>query len=368
MDDDEIAMAIAAFQNAAFENDSWPEALSWLHRASGGWATQLIGITPSQDLRLHFTSNITDDMTDALSRYPWHDPLYNLRARLAFAPSSFRVYQDDDLSTRAERDRNAIYNELFIDLDAPNIAAAKFDAFDDLLVAAFTIRTAKQGDASEKEKQAMSALLPHVKSAIRTQEAMEGKAVDILTGTFENLSVAAILCAADGRIVSATPAAEKELALRHYVHSINGQLAAIDPDVDARLGAAIHAAGRRYPAGVATTVILTCPERQPRIAEVAPLPRSNYALGFGAVAVVALPRPRRRDVQSLLRRGFGLSDAEADIAERLIEGQRTNDIADNRRATIGTVRTQMKAVLTKLGASSQNEALVRLFRFLGRPL
>jgi pimeloyl-ACP methyl ester carboxylesterase/DNA-binding NarL/FixJ family response regulator len=54
---------------------------------------------------------------------------------------------------------------------------------------------------------------------------------------------------------------------------------------------------------------------------------------------------------------FGLTDAEQGVVRELIEGQDAKSIAENRKSSIGTVRSQIKSVLAKMNAHSQAEVI-----------
>ncbi|MEM5518803.1 alpha/beta hydrolase [Henriciella sp. AS95] len=61
---------------------------------------------------------------------------------------------------------------------------------------------------------------------------------------------------------------------------------------------------------------------------------------------------------------YGLSDAEVDVSLRLSRGDTPERIAEDRVAKLATVRTQIRAILNKLGVSSVTEA-VRLLAGFG---
>ena len=67
----------------------------------------------------------------------------------------------------------------------------------------------------------------------------------------------------------------------------------------------------------------------------------------------------------MLTESFGLSSAEVEIAERLVEGARVGDIAEERSSSVNTVRTQVKSLLSKTGTGTQTD-LVRLLLSLNR--
>lgn len=67
----------------------------------------------------------------------------------------------------------------------------------------------------------------------------------------------------------------------------------------------------------------------------------------------------RDSVGRMLSETFGLSPAEVQISEGLVLGADISEIAQQRSSSINTVRTQVKALLSKIGVGSQTD-LVRL--------
>jgi DNA-binding CsgD family transcriptional regulator len=64
----------------------------------------------------------------------------------------------------------------------------------------------------------------------------------------------------------------------------------------------------------------------------------------------------------LLQQVFGLTKGEAHLANQLLCGQSLQEIADESGVSIGTVRSQAKAVLTKTDTHRQAELVALLTR------
>ena len=71
--------------------------------------------------------------------------------------------------------------------------------------------------------------------------------------------------------------------------------------------------------------------------------------------------PGRRSAASLLAKLDRLTQREREVLARLADGQRAQAVADHFVVSLATVRTQIRAVLTKLEVGSQLEA-VALYR------
>src|SRR5262249_37832765 len=89
--------------------------------------------------------------------------------------------------------------------------------------------------------------------------------------------------------------------------------------------------------------------------------RNHFHSGARVAASVVFVMEREQGSlvdHEAVRRLYGLTDAEAAVVEGLVRGLTLRQIAAERRASIHTVRTQMKSVLSKTGAGRQAE-LVR---------
>jgi DNA-binding CsgD family transcriptional regulator len=97
------------------------------------------------------------------------------------------------------------------------------------------------------------------------------------------------------------------------------------------------------------------------IARVVPVEGDARELLEGAALVVILVDPDECPEPSsgLLQQVFGLTKGEARIASRIVCGETLQQIAGSSGVSVGTVRTQAKALFTKTGTHRQAE-LVRL--------
>jgi DNA-binding CsgD family transcriptional regulator len=88
---------------------------------------------------------------------------------------------------------------------------------------------------------------------------------------------------------------------------------------------------------------------------------SSSALGESAIAAIFCSDPDAV-IGKLSRRlelMYGMTPAEAQLTEALVNGKSVTDYADARNVTVNTVRTQLKSILAKTGATRQAD-LVRM--------
>jgi DNA-binding CsgD family transcriptional regulator len=100
------------------------------------------------------------------------------------------------------------------------------------------------------------------------------------------------------------------------------------------------------------------------IARVVSVGGEAYDLLDGAALVVILldPEDCPEPSHALLQQVFGLTRGEARLASQMLCGKSLQDIAEASGVSIGTVRSQAKAVLTKTDTHRQAELVALLTR------
>lgn len=113
------------------------------------------------------------------------------------------------------------------------------------------------------------------------------------------------------------------------------------------------------------SVVVRRGDGPPRILTLQPLPR-ELAGAFGAVALLFISDPggQSADHATLLRAVYGLTLAEAQLAEAVCNGAALKDYAGSRQISYETARTYLRRIYDKTGARRQSE-LARLVRALG---
>lgn len=207
---------------------------------------------------------------------------------------------------------------------------------------------------------------PHVRTAVRAQLALEGHGVAVLTGTMDALSIPVFVCDRSGRVGSLTQAAETLVTTSRGLQLKAGRLQASWPEEMKALSDAIEAAviWRAQPGpAILRTVAVRGRDHNtaPLVLDVFPLPSQPYQLTFAPRVLVVARSPRGSKARrtAVLQAAYALTSAEVQITECLVEGQSAEFIADKRGVSVATVRTQIKAIMAKLGVSRQVELVVR---------
>jgi DNA-binding CsgD family transcriptional regulator len=349
---DDFERAVQAFRDAPFVDGAMSEGLDLIGRAGGGWSSHIMGISPTLGLAFNWHCNISPTAMSEFIAMGGAVPGVNARLAVFFDQPLFSVVGDHEAVSEEDRAVSPFYQELFPKFDAHYCVAARLPGPGDVKVTIGVNRSEKQGPVADIDKQQLRLLLPHVENALRVQQALEGQGALMATQSFEALSMSAFLCNAWGRVVGMTPAAERLVKSGGPLRLSAGQLTAMDAAANVGLQAALRAAcGDRAASAVLTretSLALTDAEGSTRRIDVAPLPLDGAPMRLGAVAVVAvsdtLPQTR---TQELLRRTFGLTRAEAEVAIDVSDGLSARDIGARRGVSASTVRVQIQAVLQK---------------------
>jgi DNA-binding CsgD family transcriptional regulator/PAS domain-containing protein len=224
----------------------------------------------------------------------------------------------------------------------------------------------------EAERQVVDALLPHFRRALRLRHRLQQAAFRPATGdALDILPMPALVVSADLRVTYANSAAEALAAASKGL-----QLIRTGPPPSSVLLAAMHNAEAAVLARLVREVALRIsPGGGLRLTA----PGKSGKPGRGGIALLAMPLPARlatpaqdapvpltgqvllmaRDLSQLSRPRpdlladlFGLTKAEAEVAAALAGGVTAEAVAALRGVELPTIRSQVRMVLEKTGATS----------------
>jgi DNA-binding CsgD family transcriptional regulator/PAS domain-containing protein len=214
----------------------------------------------------------------------------------------------------------------------------------------------------EAEKRILSLLLPHLQRAIRVNRRLEeNAAASVLQEEALNSLAFGIVVIADGGGVLFANRAALEIAAQGDGLALSRTGLAADHPAD---NVVLEAAQAKTAAGGAgaTVAIRRASEKQPYVVTLMPTRpacasqiRMPGADGPGILAVIADPGAMHVPDAEHLMRAFQLSRTEAELAIRLSEGLRPDEIAQIRGVRLPTVRTQLQSIFAKTGTRRQAE-------------
>jgi DNA-binding CsgD family transcriptional regulator len=209
--------------------------------------------------------------------------------------------------------------------------------------------------------------MPHLQRATSIQRRL--REVDLeraaASDALDRLHYGVIVLDDDGRIMIVNAAGEEMLSADDGLRTVGRRLSAVRRDETEELRRSITEAcappGRLTSKAGGFMCIWRPSGRQPFALTIAPLRITTLELGRRPAAVVFVSDPHSSSsgAHAALRRLYGLTRSEADVADRLLGGKSLDQIAVERGTSISTARTQLKRVLAKTGAHTQAE-LMRL--------
>jgi DNA-binding CsgD family transcriptional regulator/PAS domain-containing protein len=365
--DDEQWLTLAdQFQQAAIDGRTWYDAIAAFAAATGSEHGQLVCMASDGTMPLNLLTNVDPGLPAAFVEAGGSDPRINPRRRAGIARPPLTILAESDFITPDAMKQDQHYQEFAVPWDVPFICLTTLEQRSDLLVGLATIRTRRQGHIDDEARRIFASIAPHVRSAVRTSLALGSSNDALLANVFEALSIPAFLCNRQGMVRRLTPAAEQLLTasglrLRH------GKLTAVLPVEAAALSDSIEAAaiGPAIGGPSSRAMLIHSVQRDavPLSLDVLSLPRSGLSFAVDSrVLVLARNAGSQARRTTLLQTIYGLTPAELETAQLLIEGRSPQDIANQRQVAVGTVRAQIKALFAKTGSSRQIDLVARLGR------
>lgn len=368
---DEQWLALADnFYTAAVDHGHWDRALQGLAAATGCRSGELISIGSDAAVPINLITNFDPVALAEFSALGGGDPAINPRVNAGMHAPVLKSRAECDFMTPDEHARHPHYQEFAIPWDIPFICLTTLERHEDLLIGLAVLRSKSEGHITPEQRAVFESFAPHVRAAVRMQLALEGNGTALVKGTLEALTVPAFICDRLGRVQGVTAQAEAIVREESGLQLINQRLRAhrdIDDKVlsDAIALAARGLQGPRAPLNQAVVVRSANETRSPLVLDVMSLP--SAALEFtGGPRVVVVARGARGNEASrtaILQGVYGFTSAETDIALQLAQGKTTEAIAHERAVAIGTVRSQIKSILAKLGVTRQVELVAKLNGF-----
>jgi DNA-binding CsgD family transcriptional regulator/PAS domain-containing protein len=355
---------IDTFHAAAIGAQSWEEALRGFADATGSRSAQLTGVGRDGSVLFSILTNIDPPAFHSMFAAT---ATINPRVKAASGAPVLKVMAEADFITPEQCRRDRFYQEVARPLDIPFMCFTTLERQDKAFIALGAIRSAREEHITGEQREIFAALAPHVRAAVRTRLALEGQGEAVLTGAMDALSIPVFVCDREGRVRSLTRAAEILVTTGRGLELKAGRLLGYRPDEEKALHEAIGAAILRRatpgPAVLRTVVVRGRDQNTaPLVLDVFPLPCQPYQFSFAPrVLVVARgPRGSKAGRMAVLQATYALTSAETQITEYLAEGRSAEFIAAARGVAVETVRTQIKAIMSKLGVSRQVELVVRL--------
>lgn len=346
--------AIEACYDAALQPDRWPVALQLFGESLGASScTFSTGDRLSDPFRMP-RSEAHEAFAERWIAYEPHAPDPHLTKAHTFRRSGAAFILEQDVITDEERATGAYYTQVAIPADRPWWAGVGFD----VAGAKWCLplyRSAARGPFTSAEATYAATAAKHlarvVSLALQVREAGVSATLDVL----ESLRYPAVVLDIAGVVTKLNDAARGLLGQGLTIH--RGRMLALDRASNARLQALIATA--LGPDGASVTsrpIIIPCEDNADVIVTATPLTAhaSSYFATGRVLLTLKLTTPASPD-PSELKALFGLTTAEARLAERMSSGCDLVTAASIIGIGRETARTQLRSVFAKTGVRRQAE-------------
>ncbi len=363
----ELSSLLETLYAAPLEPQKWQSFLDQLSTMTDISSGYLVASHPTEGNRILAGGGLNFD-PEIFHLYNEHyganDPY---RAPL-IAKQKVGLIPGEELVDHATLVKSELYNEVLsrFDLEYMNMLSCYCsDVHADVLS---LWRSPKHGPMDPASSHLLVTLLPHVQTALRLRtKVIDCNVSNLFSETaLDAMSIAAFLVTGKGRVRHMNRLAATYLESRDGLLLQGGRVTAKDLHEAAQLESLIAGAtssGRNGSEAVPGGAIkLSRLGAQSSLqVTVLPVPEQNQIAGSESSALILVsdpsssPRPRT----ALMRQLYGLTPAEARVANLLLEGIEAREAAEQLAITLETCRFHIKRVMAKTGTRRQTE-LMRL--------
>lgn len=349
---------------AALDEGRWHNLAPEIARTFGSTSTTLqIQRVGASSQILSMTDNVSARI-NAYREHFWKRDIWVERGVQKIGLS--RVGASADMVTDTEFQETEFYRDWCRHLDVFYVVGAVFPTGPGELGVLGIHRPRSAGNYDEEDKRLVSRFLPHLQRAIRVRDQLAQAAIQrqVSLVALDRSESATFLVSADNQIIYANPQAEELLADGTVIRSRDGRLTATAHDNDEQMSALIREASGRTDAHPQNDGVMSLRRmhRQSLSVLVAPF-RAVWPGQPAAGAIIFIRDPDRSiTAKATLRALFKLTPTEARIAEALANGKTIGEIAAAHRASLQTVRKQLKIIFAKTGTNRQAQCVAMILR------
>jgi DNA-binding CsgD family transcriptional regulator len=362
---------IEAVHAAGLGEKNWSDVMANVARLFGGCAASLEVFTPPLQSPKEF-HGFGIPPAEELA-YLEHYATLNPRAAYAFQHTTHELIWDYQVLDERAMNRDPFYTWMQPQMDLRYFLASQFYRAPGELVGVSVHRTRKQGHVGSAEIALMKRLLPHFRQAFDTAMRLERVAAlgQSLERALDWLADGVALIARDGRVLYANESLGAIAQRNDGVRIRRGIIDFASVDARTRFDAALGHVCRLRSGDDGTQVFADFPVARgivpPYVVSVRPLARAVRESKAEAIVFVHDPLRRNAGMIRVLREVYGLTGAEASIAEALQAGTSLGDYARRHGVSLNTVYTHLRHIKDKTGCKRLAE-LIRKLNDLQVPL
>ena len=377
LDVNEFSKLTTSLFSASIGQITWDDFLADLSQKSGGICTHIFGY----DTEAGFTLEMAESGYDPDFIDSYHDHFSPLNAWApGFSTKAEGIVVDCEDMCRTE---DLVKTEFYHDWLRPQEEIIQGGGA--LIFKNESRVFALGGNIREKDSENLKApwlslvgqLVPHVQQAFEISRALAGAKLETAIVASEGLrKIPGIVILTEfGRIIFANDVAQRMLARGEPIRSGQGEMLRFQ-DPTGHMNPAEDTAGRLLslsPPSMTREILgASGVTYQLRFAKLDPSAQIamplHMTLGFSGrcTLLIVTEKTQRVSPSQKLRETYGLTGAEAEITLLITEGHTNKDIAEMRRVSLHTVRSQLKSAMSKMEVHRQMD-LARLVQNLSQP-
>ena len=351
------------FASAALDSSLWTPALEALADFTHSSHGQLIGIGSTAAVPFNWVTGFPESALEDFDSIDGGSPLVNPRVAVAIHAPILQLCAEEDYRAARPMLTTDIYADFSQQYRIQHGCQTKLFEGPDGIVGLAVLRSEQDGQTSELDRAMFGQIAPFVRSAVRTQMALENAGAGLLGGALDALGAAVFVCDARGAVAAMTDAAEGILR-DGRLRLVDGHLCPSHPQDVGRFKESFERHFKGTRSLFETVVLGVRPGSMPLVIDICAAPRGPWHFSFRPQALVIVRTGQRWHVHAprILQLCYQLSPAEADVALQLARGQSREAIAARRGSSLATVRAQLKSAFAKLGIGRE----VELAAMLGR--
>lgn len=363
---DKLLKLIADIHDAALDPALWDAVMRDIAALVGGHAVSLQRLDiPMKALSVEAMQDIDPDIGRLYAeQYAARDPWLNIVAPLA---EKGKAVIGAEIVPPAEMQQTDVFNEIYRRLDIDDFISIMIDKNEHHWRFLSINRSSSNGTFSAADKAVLSALFPHLRSALAVRDKLLAATADLRTreAALHGLAAPVLLLARNGRVLFANAAAEVLFLSASPFALLHGELLLADSNARRALASALEqpfkiqsfAAPRG--AGLLPWIVHLTPVSSDSIRQ--HLPQSDDAV---LLLTVSDPLQDSGSNVTRLRAVFGFTQAETDIACHIAAGKSVEEISSLTGRSPETVRSHIKSLFSKTGTHRQPELISLLLRTL----
>ncbi|MBW0003000.1 MAG: LuxR family transcriptional regulator [Hyphomicrobiales bacterium] len=362
---DDVFAAIEAIYAAGLDEALWPNALSALTQCVGGVSGTLASCSP--DMRL---TEFRSFGTPLGSEHKYLADFQEINPRLAYCKGlrSGSLIWDYLMLDERGMDRDPYYAEFLAPMEYRYAIAAALPVEGPQSFVSVQ-RTAKQGHVDRSDVEMMGRLGPHVGRALGMMRRLGS--LDAARRPFEQALDRLVdgvgLLRADGTLLYANEALQALGSLNDGIRLKQNVITFSPAEAQARFAAALASTrdlrDKNLSSLPADFTVARPSGGPPYLVSVRPLAGERPGAMQAPVEVIVFvrdPLMENEGAARVFREAFGLTRAEAGLAQALQAGVSMTEYARSRSVSITTVYTHMRSIKEKTGCRRMAELIRRL--------